>query len=125
MTFSDYNSHSATLFFTLKIFPVTKSVIHRIGMQMCKYYHKTVPLVISELFAHYTHIHQHNTRQKEHFRHQFGKQEHMYRNLSFIGIYIWNFLLSKTNINILSSYVLFKCYLKKNIFHIDITFRIL
>ena len=73
MTFSDYNSHSAPLFLTLKILPFTKIVVDRIGMQKYKYYHKTVPLVIRELFDDYTHIHQHNTRQKEHFRHPFGK----------------------------------------------------
>ena len=36
MTFSDYNSHSAPLFLTLKILAFTK--IDRIGMQMYKYY---------------------------------------------------------------------------------------
>ena len=80
MTFSDYNSHSAPLFLTLKILPFTKIVIHRIEMQMYKYYHKTVALVIRELFHDYTHIHQHN---------------------------IWNFILNKTNINIMSSCALF------------------
>ena len=70
---------------------------------MYKYNHNTVPLVIRELFEDYKHIHQHNTRQKEHFRHPFGKQEYMYRNFSYTGIYIWNFILNKTNINIMSS----------------------
>ena len=79
---------------------------------MYKYNHNTVPLVIRELFEDYKHIHQHNTRQKEHFRHPFGKQEYMYRNFSYTGIYIWNFILNKTNINIMSSYGLFKCCLK-------------
>ena len=125
MTFSDYNSHSAPLFLALKILPFTKIVVHRIGMQMYKYNHNTVPLVIRELFEDYKHIHQHNTRQKEHFRHPFGKQEYMYRNFSFTGIYIWNFILNKTNIYIMSSYALFKCCLKKFIFFNDITFRIL
>ena len=83
------------------ILPFTKIVVHRIGMQMYKYNHNTVPLVIRELFEDYKHIHQHNTRQKEHFRHPFGKQEYMYRNFSFTGIYIWNFILNKTNINII------------------------
>ena len=65
MKFADYNSHPTPLFLILKIIPFTKkNVIHRIGMQMYKYYHKTVPLVIKELFDDYTHIHQHNTRQK-------------------------------------------------------------
>ena len=125
MTFSDYNSHSAPLFLSLKMLLFTKIVVHRIGMQMYKYNHNTVPLVIRELFEDYKHIHQHNTRQKEHFRHPFGKQEYMYRNLSFTGIYIWNFILNKTNINIMSSYALFKCCLKNFLFFNDITFRIL
>ena len=46
MKFSDYNSQSAPLFLVLKILPFIKIVVNRIGMQMCKYYHKTVPLVI-------------------------------------------------------------------------------
>ena len=62
--------------------------------------------------------------QKEHFRHPFGKQEYMYRNFSYTGIYIWNFILNKTNINIMSSYGLFKCCLKNFLFFNDITFRI-
>ena len=74
MTFSDYKYQSAPLFLALKTLPFTKIVGHRIGMQMYKYYHKTVPLVIRELFEDYKHIHQHNTRQKEHFRHPFVKQ---------------------------------------------------
>ena len=64
MKFSDFNSHSASLFIALKILPFTKILIHRIGMQMYKHYHKTIPLVIRELFEAYKHIHQHNTRQK-------------------------------------------------------------
>ena len=91
ITFSDYNSHSAPLFVALKILSFTKIVIHRIGMQVYKHYHKTVPLVIRELFEDYKHIHQHNTPQKEHFRHPFGKQEYMYRNFSFRGINIWEY----------------------------------
>ena len=63
-----------------------------------------------KLFDGYTHIHQHNTHKKEHFRHPFGKQEYMHRNFSFIGIYIWNFIIIKPNI--MPSYLLFKCYLK-------------
>ena len=74
MTFSDYNSHSAPLFLALKILPFTKIIVHRIRMQMYTDYHKTVPLVIRELFEDYNHINQHNTRQKEHFRHSIGKQ---------------------------------------------------
>ena len=31
--------------------------MHRIGMQMYKYYHKTVPIVIRYIFDDYTHIH--------------------------------------------------------------------
>ena len=81
-------------------------------MQMYKYSQKTEPLIMKEPFDDYTHIHQHNTRQKEHFMHPFGKQEYMYRNFTFIGIYIGNFILNKTNINIMSLYVIFKCYLK-------------
>ena len=73
----------------------------------------------------YLHIHRHNTRQKEHFRHSLGKQEYMYRNFSFAGIYNWNFILNKTNINIMSSYVLFKCYSKNYFTYNYITFRIL
>ena len=125
MTFSDYNSQSAPLFLTLKILPFIKIVIHRIEMKMYKYYRKTVSFVIRELFDDYTHIHQHNTRQKEHFRHPFGKQEYMYRNFSLIEIYIWYFILNKTNINIVSSYGIFKCYLKNYLLYNDIVFKIL
>ena len=64
-------------------------------MQIYKYDHKTIPLVIRELFDDYTHIHQHNIRQKDYFRHP--------------------------NINIISSYVLFKCYLKHSLLYNDIT----
>ena len=52
---------------------------------MYKYYHKTVPLVIRELFDDYMHTHHHYTRQKEHFRHPFGKQE--YTLLTHILVY--------------------------------------
>ena len=99
-------------------------MIQRIGLQMFKYSTNNIPDAIKELFDQYKTIHQHDTRNRNNFRHPFGKQEYMYRNFSFNAIYIWNFILSKTNINILSSYATFKFKYKEYLMNNEINLRL-
>ena len=92
---------------------------------MYKYSINNLPTAISELFDKYKILHQHNTRNKSNFRHPLGKQEYMYRNFSFNAIYTWDFIISKTEINTLSSYATFKYKLKTYLMNNEVTLRLI
>ena len=47
------------------------------------------------------------------FRQPVVNREYMYRNFSFIGVYVWNHILSKTTIITMNSYNPFKYSLKQ------------
>ena len=91
---------------------------------MFKYSNNNIPNAIKELFDKYKTVHHHNTRSKSNFRHPIGKQEYMYRNFSFNAIYTWNFIISKTNININSSYSTFKFKFKEYLINNEIRLRL-
>ena len=123
ISFSPYKSHTDPLYKAMKILPFGKIVMHRIGMQMHKYHHNKLPDVIWVLFTEHKTKHRHNTRHKHNFRHPFGKQEYMYRNFSFIGIYVWNHINSKTNINLSLGYSTFKFKFKEYLLNNDVVLR--
>ena len=56
---------------------------------MYRYHNNNPPEVIKELFDKYITMRHHYTRNKSNLRHPFGKQEYMYRNFSYMGIYIY------------------------------------
>ena len=123
ISFSPYKSHTDPLFKNMKILSLDKIVIHRIGMQMHKYHHNKLPDVITDLFTEHKLHHHHNTRHRHNFRHPLGKQEYMYRNFSFIGIYVWNHINSKTNINLSAQYSTFKYTFKEYLLYNHIILR--
>ncbi len=125
ITFSTYTAHTEPLCFVLNTLPFRKLVTQRIGLQMFKYANNFVPISINDLFIKNEHVHEHNTRQRSNLRQPVGKQEYMYRNFSFMGVYIWNHIINKTNINIHSPYHTFKYTLKKHLLHNEMTFRII
>ena len=126
VTFSNYTAHTQPIFIELNVLPFNKLVIQRIGLQMFKYRNHTVPTAIADMFISNNLIHTHNTRQQSNLRQPVGKQEYMYRNFSFVGVYIWNYIQNKTNINVLTSYHTYKINLKQYLLHNDtIQFRII
>ena len=124
ISFSPYKSHTDPLFKNMKILSLNKIVVHRIGMQMYKYHHNTLPDVIIDLFTEHKTKHHHNTRHKHNFRHPLGKQEYMYRNFSFKGIYVWNYITSATNINLNAQCSTFKYIFKEHLLHNEVILRV-
>ena len=57
---------------------------------MFKYANNTLPEAIFELFISNTTYHSYNTRNKQYLRPKVSKRAYMYKNLSFIGVQIWN-----------------------------------
>ena len=112
------------LYLTLGILPLKKLVIQRIALQMFKFSAGSLPIAISDLFINNESIHTHNTRQKPNLRQQVANREYMYRNFSFIGVYVWNHITSRTSINVETSYNSFKYIIKEHLFTNNITFRI-
>ena len=89
---------------------------------MYRYHNNNLPEVIQELFDKYITIH-HHTRNKSNLRHPFGKQEYMYRNFSYMGIYILNYIKSRTQINLSTHCSTFKHSLKEYLLYNDIKLR--
>ena len=81
---------------------------------MYKYSHGNLPDVIQNLFQANNKIHGHNMRQRLNLRQPVASREYMYTNFSFHDVYVWNYIISKTTININSSYNSFKYSLKKS-----------
>ena len=75
----------------------------------------SAPTAIKDFFISNDTLHCYNTRQKYNLRQRVAKREYMYKNFSFIGVYVWNHIQSKTTINTLTSYNTFK-YTLNNIF---------
>ena len=84
----------------------------------------TLPIVIHELFTDNQSFHSYNTRYKSNLRQQVANREYMYRNFSFVGVYVWNHIKAKTTINTDVSYNSFKLCLKEYLFTNDINFRV-
>ena len=76
---------------------------------MYKYSHGMLPTTKQLLFTNndtvheHNIVHEHNTRQKICLRQHVGNREYIYINFSFIAVYIWSHLLSKTTINAINS----------------------
>ena len=124
ITFSPYMLDAGPLFKELKILPLKKLVIQRIGLQMHKYSSKTLPLAIMDLFTTNDSIHNYNTRHKDNIRHPIGKREYMYRNFTFTAVYVWNHIKNNTNINCNTPYSKFKHILRDHLLLHDITLRL-
>ena len=124
ITFSPYMLDAGPLFKELKILPLKKLVIQRIGLQMHKYSSKTLPLAIMDLFTTNDSIHNYNTRHKDNLRHPIGKREYMYRNFTFTAVYVWNHIKNNTNINCNTPYSKFKHILRDHLLLHDITLRL-
>ena len=75
-------------------------VFQRIALQMYKYSHGNLPDVIQNLFRANNTIHDHNTRQRLNLRQPVASREYMYKNFSFHGVYVWNYIIYKTAMNI-------------------------
>ena len=66
-------------------------MLQKVSLQMFKYSQNTLPEVIHELFITNDTFHSHNTRNKNKLRSKLSSREYiMYKNFSFIGVYIWN-----------------------------------
>ena len=63
-------------------------MLQRVSLQMFKYSRNTLPEVIRELFITNDTFHPHNTRNKNKLRSIMSNREYMYKNFSFIGVYI-------------------------------------
>ncbi len=125
ITFSTYSAHSEPLFVELKILPIKKLVLQRIALQMFKFHHGTLPFVISNLFRTNDSVHEYNTRNKHSLRQPLAKREYMYKNFSFVGVYVWNYIISKTKISTTTTYGVFSSNLKQYLSHNNITYRII
>ena len=68
--------------------PIHKLMLQRVSLQMFKYSRNTLPEVIRKLFITDDTFYFHNTRNKIQLRSKMSNLEYMYKNFSFIGVYI-------------------------------------
>ena len=101
---------------------IHKLMLQRVSLQMFKYSRNTLPEVISELFITNDTFHSHNTRNKNKLRSKMSNREYMYKNFSFIGVYIWNDIQDHIPIN--TSYSKFKSNTKNYFQYNNINYRI-
>ena len=87
-----------------------KLVVQRISLLMFKYTHGNVPISVSQLFRTNNEYHNYNTRNCAHIHVPVGTTEASYRTFGYRGIYIWNHISQKININ--TSYPCFKNLVK-------------
>ena len=101
-------------------------MLQRVALQMFKYSINILPDVISELFVTNDTFHCHNTRYtcKNKLRPKLSNREHniMYKDFSFIGVYIWNNIQDHIPIN--TSYAAFKSNTKKYFQYNNIIYRV-
>ena len=90
---------------------------------MYTFSNNSLPHALMDLFHTNETVHTHNTRHKNNLRHPLGKREYMYRTFTFMAVYIWNHIISRTNIDILTPYFIFKNVLKDYLLKNDIVFR--
>ena len=121
ITFSQYLSHTDPIFRDLSILPFSKLVTKRIDVLMFKYSIHVLPNSIEDLFTSNISINSYNSRNKSKLR-QPSNYEYMYRNFSYMGVYIWNKL--QDHINIYPSYSTFSTALKTFILSSDLNYRI-
>ena len=95
MTFSPYLAHTDPLFKGLKILPVNKLYIDRIGIIMFKATYDLLPKSITQFFSKNKEIHSYNTRSKDLLRVVIGT-----KNFTYFSPRIWNPLVSIININL-------------------------
>ena len=90
ITYSPYLAHTVELFKDLNILPVHKFMLQKVSLQMYQYYRITLPEVIRKLFTTNDTFHSHNTRNKNKLCSKMSNREYVYKNFSFVGVYIWN-----------------------------------
>ena len=122
ITYSPYLAHIDELFKDLKILPIHKLMLQRVSLQMFYNSRNTLPEVIRQLFNTNDTFHSHNTRNKNKLRSKMSNREYMYKNFSFIGVYIWNDIQDHIPIN--TSYSKFKSNTKKYYQYNNIYYRI-
>ena len=110
ITFSEYLAPSEPIFQSLNVLNFEKLVVQRISLLMFKYTHGNVPVSVSQLFRTNNEYHNYNTRNCAHIHVPVGTTEASYRTFGYRGIYIWNHISQKNNIN--TSYPCFKNLVK-------------
>ena len=110
ITFSEYLAPSEPIFQSLNVLNFEKLVVQRISLLMFKYTHGNVPVSVSQLFRTNNEYHNYNTRNCAHIHVPVGTTEASYRTFGYRGIYIWNHISQKININ--TSYPCFKNLVK-------------
>ena len=65
-------------------------MLQKVSLQRYKYYRNTLPEVIRKLFTTNDTFHSHNTRNKNKLCSKMSNREYVYKNFSFVGVYIWN-----------------------------------
>ena len=115
MTFSPYLAHTDPLFKGLKILPVNKLYIDRIGIIKFKATYDLLPKSITQLFSKNKDIHSYNTRSKDLLRVVIGT-----KNFTYFSPRIWNALVSNININV--TLAQFKSRLKMYLLHNTLNF---
>ena len=88
-------------------------MLQRVSLQMFNKYSKNIlPKVISALFITNDTFHSHNTRNKNKLQPKMSNREYMYKNFSFIGVYILNDI--QDHISLIKVWVGCECLLKSN-----------
>ena len=67
---------------------------------MLKYSKDLVPLPIVELFTRNHEFHNHYTRQSQSLHTEVGRNEAIYKTFTFHGIRIWNYISTKTSVDV-------------------------
>ena len=121
ITFSEYLAPFEPIFQSLNVLNFEKLVVQRIALFMFKYTDGNVPVSVSQLFRTNNENHNFNTRDCARIHAPVDTTEASYRTFGYRGIYIWNQISPKININ--TSYPCFKnlvnIYIQNNINNLD------
>ena len=96
------------MFQILNVLNFEKLVVQKIALLIFKYTsaHRNVPVSVSQLFRTNNEYHHYNTRNCARIHAPVGTTKASYRTFGYRGIYIWNHISQKININ--TSYPCFK-----------------
>ena len=121
---SSFRAHTPPLFNSLGILQVKKLYINSIIVFMYKYFNDMLPKldVFSTMFQVNYNIHSHNTRQSCKLHVPVSKRTYSYHTIRFMGIHLWNKIISIIQPNI--SFYLFKAKLRKYLLDNDLSYDI-
>ena len=116
ITFSNFRSHTASLFATLKIFTIYEMYKYQVSMYMFKHLNNLLPIQ-QYGFQFNEDVHSHFTRQIHKLHNIYSRTRVRQRSMQYQGLKIWNSL--PLEIKNVSGLNLFKINVKRHIFNLS------